>query len=85
MGNYLIFIFSGAVVFMLMIILVQHRHYRKIIKANEQGIVHYIHEMDKLSKELEYINVEKKVIEKMLHSKIDAMAVLSKSELSETN
>ena len=57
----------------LIIVMALRIYYRKAIKAKEYAIVHHIHEQDKLVKELEYINIEKKVLEKMLASKIDVL------------
>jgi hypothetical protein len=47
------------------------------VKQKEQDIVHLIHEQDKLAKELQYINEEKKVMEKMLGEKFEAMLFLN--------
>jgi len=66
-------IFSGVVFLILIVIIVQRKQYRKIIKAKEYDIVYHIREQNKLAKELEYINVEKKVMEKILASKIDVL------------
>jgi type III secretion system FlhB-like substrate exporter len=77
MDNYLIVIFSGIALLIAVIIIALRSHYQKVIKAKDHGIVHHIHEQDRLVKELEHINVEKKVMEKMLKSKFDAVVFLN--------
>jgi len=77
MDNYIILIlgiFCGAGLLTLMSIIILRSHYRKVIKEKERGIVHHIHAQDQLKKELEYINVEKKVMERMLETQFDAVA-----------
>jgi hypothetical protein len=71
MGNYLILIFSGVGLLILIIVVVLRAHYRKVIRTKERGIVFHIHEQDRLTKELQYTNVEKRVMEKMLETKFD--------------
>jgi hypothetical protein len=78
MDNYLIVIFSGIGFLILMSIVMLRSHYRKVIREKDHGIVHHIHEQDRMAKELEHINVEKKVMEKMLEKKIDAMVFINK-------
>ena len=79
MDNYLIVIFSAVGLLILASIFVLHRHYKKVIKTKDRGIIHHLREQDRLMKELQYTNVEKKVMEKMLQSKIDAMVMVSGS------
>jgi hypothetical protein len=71
MDSSTIFILSGAGFLMLILFVVLRKHYQKVIKKKERGIVFHLHEQDRLSKELEYTNVEKKVMEKMLETKFD--------------
>ena len=82
MDNYLILIFCGSGFLVAAVIVVLYRYYRKTIKIKEQDIVYHIHEQDRLSKELEYVNVEKKVMEKMLEAKIDAVVLVTPSRHS---
>jgi len=78
MDNYLILIFCGIGFLTAAGIIAQRIYYRKALKKKEYGIVRHIHEQDRLAKELEYINVEKKVMEKMLEAKIDAVVLVQK-------
>jgi len=73
MDNFLILIFSGFFFLIAGVIIVLRLHYRKVIKEKERGIVQQIHRHDRLAKELEYVNVEKKVLEKMVRSKFDVL------------
>jgi len=57
----------------MIIVVVLRKHYRKVIKAKEYDIVHHIRIQDQLAKELEYVNVERKVMEKMLNDKFEAV------------
>ncbi|MCL2511176.1 MAG: hypothetical protein FWF09_03910 [Bacteroidales bacterium] len=73
MDNYIILIFSGIILLIAGVIVALHIHYKRIITEKERGILHHIHEQDRLMKEMEHINVEKKVVERMLEKKFDAM------------
>jgi hypothetical protein len=53
------------------------KHFKEIISAKEHAIVHHIQEQDKLNNELKYINVEKKVMEKMLRKRFETAVFLS--------
>ena len=77
MGGYSILIFSGAGFLVLTIFVALRIYYREVIKAKERAIIHNIRKQDVLAKELEYVSVEKKVMEKMLSSKFDAMVFFS--------
>jgi len=66
MDNFFILFFCGTAVLILAIFIILRKHYRKVIKSKEHALVHHIREQDKLAKELQYINMEKKVMEKML-------------------
>jgi hypothetical protein len=84
MDNYLLLFFCGSGFLVAAVIVVLYRYYRKTIKIKEQDIVYHIHEQDRLSKELEYVNVEKKVMEKMLEAKIDAVVLVTPSSKRDT-
>ncbi|MCL2511221.1 MAG: hypothetical protein FWF09_04140 [Bacteroidales bacterium] len=73
MDNYIILIISGTIFLIAGGIIALRIHYRNIIKEKERGIVHHIHEQDRLKKEMEHINVEKKVMEKIVEKKFDTM------------
>jgi hypothetical protein len=64
---------------------VQRRRCKKIIKAKNHGIVSHIREQDRLKKEMEYMNTEKKVLEKIAKEKIEAMVVLKDSKTVRIN
>ena len=76
MCKFFISMVSGMIILIGIIIIALRKHYRKVIKTKEYDIVHHIHLQDRLSKELEYINVEKKVMEKMLESKFDNLLIV---------
>jgi len=82
MNNYTILILCGTGFLTLIIVMALRSYYRKVIKKKDLGIVQQLHEHDRLAKELEYINVEKKVMEKLLESKFDAV-VFFNTELKE--
>ena len=77
MDNFIILIFSGVILLTAVGIIIQRRYYRKVIKTKDNGIVQHIRQQDRLEKELTYINVEKKVMEKMLETKFDAVALVT--------
>ena len=66
MCNFFILIFSIALLLIVIGIFVLCKYYRKIIRAREHAIVYHIKQQDKLKDEIKYINIEKKVMEKML-------------------
>ena len=79
MDNYIILILSGTTLLVAGVIVALRVHYRGIITEKERGILHHIHEQDRMAKEMEYVNVEKKVLEQMVKSKFDAMVMVSGS------
>jgi len=78
MNIFLILIFSVTLLLIPITIVILRKHYQKIIKRKEHAIVYHIHEQDKLKDELKYINVEKKVMEKMLNEKYEIL-IMSKT------
>ena len=84
MDNFIILIFSGVVLLTVASIIVLRTHYRKVIKTKDHGIVQHIRQQYRLEKELTYINVEKKVMEKMLETKFDAVALVTHLPSSNT-
>jgi gluconate kinase len=77
MDNSTLFILGGAGGLILIIIAALRKHYRKIIKTKERGIIHHLREQDRLANELASVNAEKKVMEKMLASKFDTMVMIN--------
>jgi hypothetical protein len=73
MYGFIIGILCGGIMLAVAAIVGQRIYYRKIIHEKEQGIVRHIHERDQIAKELEYSNMEMKVMEKMLKTKVDTM------------
>jgi hypothetical protein len=51
-----------------------------MVKTRESDIIHHIRIQDRLEKELQYMNVEKKVMEKMLKTKLDAMVIIKEEK-----
>ena len=76
MCKFFISVISGMIILTGIIIIALRKHYRKVIKTKEYDIVHHIRLQDHLAKELEYMNVEKKVMEKMLESKFDSLLIV---------
>jgi hypothetical protein len=68
-------ILTASIILTATLFLALLRRHKKLIKTKERGIVSLIHEQDQLKNELHYVNVEKKVMEKMLKEKIEAMVV----------
>ena len=83
MNNWIIFIAIGSILVLILVIALLRIHYRKLIKEKERGIIRQIREQDRLAKELEYIRTEKKVMEKLLESKLTL--VVMETELEENN
>ena len=79
MNNYLIPIVSCVIVLLMAALVFLLMYYRKVIKAKDRGIIRQINEQDRLKKELEYINTEKKVMEKFLKSKVEGVVWIVKS------
>jgi len=73
MDSYIILILCGTGLLTLIIVMAIRSYYRKVIRTKDIGIVQQLHEHDRLAKELEYVNVEKKIMEKLLLSKFDAV------------
>ena len=73
MCNFLLLTIIAAIFLIVIIALALRKHYRKVIRAKEHDIVHHIRIQDQLAKELEYTNVEKQVMEKMLKTKFDVV------------
>ena len=74
--NTLTLIFSGILLLILISLFILRYYYRKLIKTKEHDIVYHIREEEKLKKELEYVNVEKKVMEKMVREEFEGVALL---------
>ena len=80
MNNYLIPIVSCVIVLLMAALVFLLMYYRKVIKAKDHGIIRQINEQDRLKKELEYINTEKKVMEKFLKSKVEGVVLMFDKE-----
>lgn len=65
-------------------IAVQRIHYRKLLRKKDYGMVRQIREQNRLTKELEYMQLEKNVVEKMLKAKFEK-AVLIGEEITTIN
>ena len=76
MCNFIILFLSIKLLLIIISIFLLCKHYKKIIKAKEHAIVYHIRKQDKLKEEINYINIEKKVMEKMLKKKLEAVVVL---------
>ena len=79
----LIFIFSGIIFLILLSLIALWLYYRRLIKIKEYDIVYHIREEEKLKKELEYVNVEKKVMEKMVQEEFEGVALLRRKRLDD--
>jgi hypothetical protein len=79
MNSFIIGILSGGIVLAVAAIIVLRRHYRKIIREKDRGIVRRIHERDRLARELEYSNMEKNMLEKIAEKKMDKVIILESS------
>jgi hypothetical protein len=73
----IILIIAGAGIFLILVIAGLNIRYRKMVKRKNHGIFLHIKEENRLKKELEHINVEKKMIEKMLSAKFDAVVFIN--------
>ncbi|MCL2246294.1 MAG: hypothetical protein FWC10_04185 [Lentimicrobiaceae bacterium] len=78
--NILIFIFSGISILILISLFILWYYYKKTIRKKERAIVYHIHEEEKLKKELEYLNIEKKVMEKMVREEFEGVALLHRKQ-----
>jgi len=58
----------------------QRAHFRRIIKKKNEGLVRHILEQNQLHEKMETMEVEKQLIEKMLHKKFEAVVFLEKGE-----
>jgi hypothetical protein len=79
MCNFIIPIISGSIFLIILVVAVLiRRRYRKIVNARERDIVHHIRIQDRLEKELQYINIEKNALEKLLKAKFDIVLMAKK-------
>jgi len=67
--NKLIILITISVVFLILLIIL-HIHYRKVIKKKNVDVFHYIKEQNRLSNELSRSKIEKEMLEKILNDKI---------------
>jgi hypothetical protein len=72
----LILIIAGSGILLILVITALNIRYRRMVKEKNHGIFRHIKEQNQLKKELEYINMEKQIMEKMLSSKFDTMILL---------
>jgi len=77
MGNFIIYIIIlFAIILIAITILAVRSYYRHIIRRKEHDIVYHIREQEKLLREVEYINVEKNIIEKIVQEEYEGMVLL---------
>ena len=78
MEIFIIIILSGGFTLAIAALVCQRIRCRKIIREKDRYIVRHLQEQQRLMKELEYINVEKQVMEKLLASKFDGVIIIKK-------
>lgn len=85
MNNLFLLTLFGCFFLLLLLIIwvAAYRYYRKMLKEKEHEIIHHIRLHDHLEKELQYIHIEKQIMEKLLQSKLDALWMISGTEKSE--
>ncbi|WP_455673557.1 hypothetical protein [Phocaeicola sp.] len=66
MNDYTLLIILAVVCCSLVAMLFIYLHYRRLGQIRNRVIMKYIHEQDRLTRELERTRIEKEVIEKML-------------------
>jgi len=55
-------------------------HYRRIIKKKNEGLVHHIFTLKELEKKMEHIDVEQKMMERLLQEKFETVVLLGRRE-----
>ena len=55
-------------------------YYRRIIRKKNKGLVHHIFELKELEKKMEHADVEKKMMERVLRERFEAVVFLGRRE-----
>jgi uncharacterized membrane protein YhiD involved in acid resistance len=85
MNAYLSSFAIAGVIFLLAMIIALRKHYRKIIREKDRAMIRRINEYDCLHKQMDYIRMEKNVLEKLLKSKTDSLVWETGNEKGKNN
>ena len=80
LAAFLPFVIGVTIVTVVTVATLQRAHFRRIIKKKNEGLVRHILEQNQLQEKMETMEVEKQMIEKMLHKKFEAVVFLEKGE-----